>query len=210
MRVGLAFVGLAVALSACATVTKGRTDTFHVSTEPPGASVRTTLGGNDPTYGCDATPCGFDVPRRSMFVATVEKPGFHSVKIVVRNSEFKRVALNDLDADSAANGSGVPTAATVIGTSTAAQIGLIKSESLAAMVGTSSNAAGAAFAGLFFAPQISIVTDAVSGSLNDLYPNPVGIRLIPDSEPIPEGLAVRALDGDAAFVSVREGSSSGD
>ena len=210
MRAGLVILGACVALSSCATLTKGRNDTFQVTTEPPGASVRTTLDANNPAYGCAATPCAFKVPRKSVFVATVEKPGFHPVKVVVRNSEFKRVALNDMEAERSANASGAATAATAIGSTTAAQVALVSSQSLATMAGTASNAAGAAFAGLFFAPQISIATDAVSGSLNDLYPNPVGIRLIPDTEPVPQGLAVRVVEEDAALVRVRGGSGSGD
>ncbi|WP_233245748.1 PEGA domain-containing protein [Marinicauda salina] len=49
-----------------------------VETTPAGASVSTSNG-----YSCRSTPCAIKMPRRSEFVATIEKPGFETVEVNV-------------------------------------------------------------------------------------------------------------------------------
>jgi hypothetical protein len=61
----------ALALSGCATITRGTTTAFTVETIPSGATVATTNG-----YGCLATPCTFKMPRKSEFTVTITKPGY--------------------------------------------------------------------------------------------------------------------------------------
>lgn len=61
----------AMALSGCATITRGTNTTFTIETMPSGATVSTTNG-----YGCLATPCTFKMPRKSEFTVTVTKPGY--------------------------------------------------------------------------------------------------------------------------------------
>jgi hypothetical protein len=71
---------LAVGLSGCATVTRGTTTEFSVSSTPPGASVKTSTG-----FQCDATPCSMKVPRKTPFDVTVAKTGFVTKTLHVRS-----------------------------------------------------------------------------------------------------------------------------
>lgn len=197
-------------LTSCATLVNGTDETFHIATIPEGATVRTTLGGGNSAYACDATPCAFNVSRKATFVATVEKPGYHPVRVVVRNSEFKRIAMND--AQSGTN-EGVPTAeqpmlddigaaGAAIGGTTAAQLAVIHVEPITSLVTGSAPLTYAVTQGLIVAAPISIATDSFTGSLNNLYPNPVAIRLIPDDQPISELQAVRRIDGDTSLFTL--------
>jgi hypothetical protein len=67
----LALVGVALSLPACATVTRGTSQTFTVESTPPGARVSTSNG-----FACDATPCTFRMPRKDAFRATVSMDGY--------------------------------------------------------------------------------------------------------------------------------------
>jgi hypothetical protein len=60
-------------LSGCATVTRGRTETWTVSSSPSGAAVRTTAG-----FQCESTPCSFTIRRKSKFDVTVSKDGYQT------------------------------------------------------------------------------------------------------------------------------------
>jgi hypothetical protein len=62
---------LAAGLTGCATVTRGTTTQFSVTSTPPGASVKTSTG-----FACDATPCGMKMPRKTEFDVTVTKAGY--------------------------------------------------------------------------------------------------------------------------------------
>jgi len=68
----------AMVLAGCGTITRGSNDTWVVETTPPGASVSTSNG-----YRCDSTPCAIKMPRRSEFVATIERDGFETVTVNV-------------------------------------------------------------------------------------------------------------------------------
>jgi hypothetical protein len=70
MRV-LIVAGLCLGLGACATVTRGASDTWTVNTEPSGAAVKTT----NQFFG-EATPCTFKMARKSEFDVTISKAGF--------------------------------------------------------------------------------------------------------------------------------------
>jgi hypothetical protein len=70
MRV-LILAGLCLGLGACATVTRGASDTWTVNTDPVGAAVKTTN-----QFFCDSTPCTFKMARKSEFDVTISKPGF--------------------------------------------------------------------------------------------------------------------------------------
>ncbi len=67
----LALVGVALSVPACATVTRGTSQTFTVESTPPGARVSTSNG-----FTCDATPCTFRMPRKDPFRATVSMDGY--------------------------------------------------------------------------------------------------------------------------------------
>src|ERR1700741_362550 len=61
----------AVALSGCATITRGTSDTWTVNTTPSGAAVSTTN-----QFACKATPCTFKMSRKADFTVTISKPGY--------------------------------------------------------------------------------------------------------------------------------------
>ncbi|MEP6342449.1 MAG: hypothetical protein ABJ275_03965 [Maricaulaceae bacterium] len=140
-------------------------------TDPPGARVTTSLETKDSVkarkkspdldpvyYGCDSTPCEIKVPRRSKFIARVEHDGFEPARIIVRS----KAGLGNTAADST-----VTTAAS-------------SSVLLPAVSGT--GVAGATLAAslttMGFATPL-LATDALSGSLLSLYPNPVSLKLHP-------------------------------
>lgn len=201
----LPFISLsAYALTGCSTLVNGTEETFHVATNPPGATVRTTIGNGNSSYGCASTPCGFNVSRKATFVATIEKDGYHPVKVIVRNSEFRREAMNDFAgttefADYVPDDSELSDVASAVGTTGAtvgAQLAVIHVEPLAAAA-TSSTAMGFAVTqGLIVAAPMAFVTDSATGSLNNLYPNPVAIQLVPDDHPIESVKSVRTLKAD--------------
>jgi len=72
MRILAMMIG-AIALSGCATITRGTTESWSIHTTPSGASVRTSTA-----FACDATPCTFQMPRKSEFDVTVSKAGFNT------------------------------------------------------------------------------------------------------------------------------------
>ena len=76
----LAATGLmmAMGLGGCATLTRGTEDEVAVLSEPPGASVTSSLGAS-----CAATPCSLVVARDANFTVTVAKPGFASQTVPV-------------------------------------------------------------------------------------------------------------------------------
>lgn len=74
MKKIFALLPVVVALTACATVTRGTTEAFVVETTPSGASVITSLG-----LSCSPTPCAIPkVKRESEFTVTIAKEGFET------------------------------------------------------------------------------------------------------------------------------------
>ncbi len=67
----------AFGLAGCATLTRGVSDQVAVLSDPPGATVTTTLGN-----GC-TTPCSLDVRRDADFTVTVTKPGYRGRTVAV-------------------------------------------------------------------------------------------------------------------------------
>lgn len=61
----------AVALSGCATITRGTSDTWTVNTTPSGAAVSTSN-----QFACQSTPCTFKMSRKADFTVTITKPGY--------------------------------------------------------------------------------------------------------------------------------------
>ena len=62
-----------VAISGCATITRGSKDFFEIQSEPSGASVALSNGLN-----CD-TPCAMELPRKHPFTATFSLEGHKSL-----------------------------------------------------------------------------------------------------------------------------------
>jgi len=77
----LTLVGVALALPACATITRGSSQEFTVESTPPGARVSTSNG-----FQCDATPCTFRMPRKDAFRATVSMDGYATQTHDIRSS----------------------------------------------------------------------------------------------------------------------------
>ena len=71
--VGLISVVVAsLAISGCATITRGTTEAFAIETTPSGAKVTTSLG-----LMCEPTPCVLPkVSREASFTVTIEKEGY--------------------------------------------------------------------------------------------------------------------------------------
>lgn len=76
-KIMLAAVGC-LALSACATVTRGSNDAWSIASEPSGARVETTNG-----HFCAATPCAIRMKRKSEFTATLTKAGYKPATVIV-------------------------------------------------------------------------------------------------------------------------------
>ncbi|MDB5595410.1 MAG: translation initiation factor 2 [Hyphomicrobiales bacterium] len=72
----IAALGLAV--SGCATITRGTTDQVAINSEPAGALATTSTG-----LTCPSTPCTFEVPRKSEFVVSFSKPGYSPQQVPV-------------------------------------------------------------------------------------------------------------------------------
>jgi hypothetical protein len=67
----LVVIAAAAAVSGCATIARGTTDSWTVNTTPSGAAVKTSTG-----FACDATPCTFRMQRKDEFDVTVTKAGY--------------------------------------------------------------------------------------------------------------------------------------
>jgi hypothetical protein len=80
MRVLVLLCGT-LALGGCATVVRGTTEEVAVQTEPPGAEARTSNG-----FGCPATPCAINVPRKDPFILTVTKAGYQPEQVTVNTT----------------------------------------------------------------------------------------------------------------------------
>ena len=68
---GLAALALTSSLGACATITRGSSEQFTISSTPPGAQAHTSNG-----FSCESTPCSIRMPRKDGFSITVTKPGY--------------------------------------------------------------------------------------------------------------------------------------
>ena len=80
MRILIAAVA-ALSLSGCATVTRGTTQEFTITTVPAGASVSTSNG-----FQCPSTPCTLKMPRRPGFTVEVSLPGYQTQTLTVESS----------------------------------------------------------------------------------------------------------------------------
>ena len=67
-----------LALSGCATITRGTTDQLQIVSDPSGADVRSSMG---PTC---ITPCTLQVSRKDEFTVTISKPGFIEEQVPVK------------------------------------------------------------------------------------------------------------------------------
>jgi hypothetical protein len=74
----VALLGLSV--TGCATVIRGTSTKFDVTSEPSGAAVHTNNG-----FSCQATPCNFRMSRKDSFDITVSMDGYVSQTVHVKS-----------------------------------------------------------------------------------------------------------------------------
>lgn len=181
---------MASASSGCATVLRGPNTDFHIVTEPPGAFVQTDLTipaskrSNEDVYSCEATPCSFEVSRRSNFTVFVELDGYHPASVEVTSGFGKSGGrASATGAVTGATGAYVVSYSLISGVASAmGAIASIGASSSAATAGAGSAAAtGAAGIGVLF-----LGVDLASGAMLDVRPNPLVLILIPDDHPLPE------------------------
>lgn len=174
----ISLLGLILMQASCATIVRGTQQPFIVKTSPKGAVVTTTeetvqsekARRKDPnlekvTYGCLATPCEIIVPRRSTFIAKIEKTGFVPVHVTVRSQAMTKTAKK------AAIG-------TVAGGSAGATGYFLTAGGSALPFTTAGAVFTSATLTVFFAVPLTTI-DAIDGSLLDIYPNPIDINLLP-------------------------------
>jgi hypothetical protein len=73
----LALTASLIALSGCATITRGTHEALVVESEPSGAQVRLSNGFTG------TTPTSFKIPRKGEFVVTISKEGYETANINV-------------------------------------------------------------------------------------------------------------------------------
>ena len=69
---------LLAAIGGCASVTRGMTNQIQITSNPPEAQARTSMG-----HVC-VTPCTLQFNRKDEFTVTISKPGFHSAEVAVK------------------------------------------------------------------------------------------------------------------------------
>lgn len=65
-------------LAACATLARGGSETFGITSVPEGAVVRASTG-----WTC-VTPCDVEIARRSAFALDVEMAGYETARVMVQ------------------------------------------------------------------------------------------------------------------------------
>lgn len=80
MRVLGCTAGAVLSLAACNTVTRGVEETVTISTSPPSARIRTSLG-----HECPRSPCLVKVERKTEFTAYAEAKGYRSGSLLVKS-----------------------------------------------------------------------------------------------------------------------------
>ena len=78
LKIKTVIILFSLILSACATASQGTKQKIKVTSTPKNAEVLTSHG-----YGCDATPCSFNVPRNKSFKLQVAKPGFSTKTVKI-------------------------------------------------------------------------------------------------------------------------------
>jgi hypothetical protein len=70
-------VAAGAVVAGCATVTRGTTSQVQITSDPPQAEARTSMG-----HTC-VTPCTLQFGRRDEFVVTITKAGYHTEEVKV-------------------------------------------------------------------------------------------------------------------------------
>ena len=168
LRRKIALLILSISLSACATLTRGTHEVVEINSEPVGAKAVSDIQSNsqknsiDGFIGCEPTPCGLNLPRKSTPLITVSKDGYQEIK-------FKLISTNSTSKSATPEGSiiaGIPPGSY-------AQAGkptLLKSIPIAGVIVFDAFATWGA----------SAVLDASTGAGRSLSPNPVTAFLAPE------------------------------
>jgi len=180
--VKLSLIALLSLQASCATVVRGTTEPFRVITDPPGAIVSTTLETHQSkkarkvnpnlqarTYGCSPTPCEIELPRRSKFIAKIDMAGFQPVRATILSSASPKGKMAGASTVGALSAATAAEAVAAASTSIPAFSGLLTSMAISG--------------GIVLGSPL-VATDAVSGAMLNLYPNPVAVKLIPDTDEI--------------------------
>ena len=73
----IAIAAMASLCVSCATITRGTTEQIQITSDPPGAEARTSMG-----FVC-ATPCTLQAGRKDEFTVSISKPGYEPVEVAV-------------------------------------------------------------------------------------------------------------------------------
>ena len=190
-----------LAVQACATMSRGGTDYLRVDSIPQGAKVTTSIetsqsrkktrlnpAAQKQYRTCAPTPCLLEVGRRQAFAIKIEHDGYEPAEIAIHGEIPLQTTNLDMSVPAgsmAANmGMGVASGAAV-GTMAVAYIQAFNP--LVSAIGlssapTSGIVAGATAAGAGFGVAM-VGIDFVSGSYENIYPNPVIIKLAPKGAP---------------------------
>ena len=153
-------------MSGCATATRGTHEMLNISSEPIGAmaisDVPTTneklsLNG---FYGCEPTPCGINLPRKSSPVITISKPGYDPIKFKVTSAV-------------ATSSSSIPTGTLVAGLPPGSHV-IAGSPDLLKRIPVG----GQVLTGAIFSMGIGAALDLSTGANKNLTPNPVTAVLV--------------------------------
>jgi len=177
---------LSFSLSACATVTRGTHEVVEINSEPVGAKavsdVQSTNQKNtiDGYIGCEPTPCGLNLPRKSTPLITVSKEGHQPIT-------FKLISTNATSKSATPEGSiiaGIPPGSY-------AQAGdptFLKSIPIAGVIIWDS----------IMTLGASAILDAGTGAGRSLSPNPVTAFLAPE----PSAITTQVPQGAKATTSI--------
>ncbi|MBL1430156.1 MAG: hypothetical protein COA60_001305 [Robiginitomaculum sp.] len=173
---------LLLSLSACATVTRGSNTQFVVQTIPAGATVTTDLQRSRANarqveyFACTPTPCSITLPRRSDFNVMITLPSHQPFTYAI-TKEYNKQAITKNTKVTVAAGSVVVGGASIFA-------GGVSATTAVALPGAFT-AAVAVQSVIIAVPAIGVSTgvDLASGSLIDLYPNPLNVQLAVDTDP---------------------------
>jgi hypothetical protein len=191
---------LAFTLSACSTISRGGTDYLRIDTIPQGAKVTTTIETyrsrqNSKKYmnskkeyrSCEPTPCLLEVGRRQTFAIRIEHEGYEPARIAIHGD----IPMQTVNLDMAVPAGSVA-ANVVLGAASGAFVGTIGVVFTQAwfqvftlstvQAPTSGIVAGATAAGAGVGVAM-VGIDLMSGSFENIYPNPVIVKLAPKGTP---------------------------
>jgi len=181
---------LGASLSACATTNRGVEDFFRIDTVPQGATVSIWNPDGPDTLPkemvCEATPCAFRLPRRSTFLAKVEKDGYEPFEMYVSHSSRRTSYSGPLAVNAAASTAagaatgyftGMMAGALADVTVTILSLGSVTTNS-SASAAASGASSGAAFGAAVGVGMIAV--DQASGSSQFIVPSPVVLALVPE------------------------------